>query len=131
MFKHTLIIFLVLLSFSASAHSPLETFSPKDGAVLEQAPAEIKMTFKSAVKLIKLEMQKLNSEECGSGLGCLFRSNKGKNITLDKHSIMKESKQYRIGLPSLDTGNYIIKWRAFGKDGHVIKGKFGFKILGI
>jgi methionine-rich copper-binding protein CopC len=131
MFKHFLIIFLILLPFAAFAHSPLATLSPKDGAVLEQAPAEVKMVFKSIVKLIKLEMQKLNFEECSSLLGCLFSSNKGENITLDKHFIMKKSKQYLIGLPSLDAGDYIIKWRALGEDGHVIKGEFRFKVLGI
>ena len=131
MFRRSLIILIVLLPFAATAHSPLATLSPKDGAVLEQAPAEVEMVFKSLVKLIKLEMQKLNSEECSSLLDCLFTSNKGKNVTLDKHFLMKESKQYLIGLPSLDAGDYIIKWRALGEDGHVIKGEFRFKVLGI
>ena len=131
MFRRSLIILLVLLPFAATAHSPLATLSPKDGAVLEQAPAEVEMVFKSHVKLIKLEMKKLNSEECSSLLGCLFSSSKGINVTLNKHVLMKESKQYRIGLPSLDAGDYIIKWRALGEDGHVIKGEFRFKVLGI
>ena len=131
MFRISLIIFLVFLPLAASAHSPLATLSPKDGSVLEQAPTEVKMVFKSLVKLIKLEMQKLNSGECSSLLDCLFTSNKGKNVTLDKHFLMKESKQYFIVLPSLDAGDYIIKWRALGEDGHVIKGEFRFKVLGI
>ena len=131
MCRYFLIIFFVLLPFAAFAHSPLATLYPKDGAVLVQAPAEVKMVFKSLVKLIKLEMQKLNSEECGSLLGCLFTSNKSRNITLDKHFLMTKSKQYIIGLPSLDAGNYIVKWRALGEDGHVIKGEFKFKVLGI
>ena len=131
MFRISLIIFLVFLPLAASAHSPLATLSPKDGAVLEQAPAEVEMVFKSLVKLIKLEMQKLNSEECGSFLGCIFSSNKGKNIALNKDFLMKKSKQYLIGMPSLDAGDYIIKWRALGEDGHVIKGEFRFKVLDI
>ena len=129
MFRRSLIIFFVLLPFTTSAHSPLATLSPKDGAVLEQPPAEVEMVFKSRVKLIKLEMQKLNSEECSSLLDCLFTSNKGKNVTLDNHFLMKESKQYIIVLPLLDAGDYIIKWRALGEDGHVIKGEFRFKVL--
>ena len=131
MFMRSLIIFFVLLPFTASAHSPLATLSPKDGAVLGQAPAEVGMVFQSLVTLIKLEMQKLNSKECSSLLGCLFTSNKSRNITLDKHFLMTKSKQYIIGLPSLDAGNYIVKWRALGEDGHVIKGEFKFKVLGI
>ena len=130
MFRCFLIIFIVLLPFAASAHSPLATLSPKDGAVLEQAPVEVKMVFKSLVKLIKLEMQKLNFEECSTLLGCLFISNKGENVILDKNFIMKISKRHLIGLPSLDAGEYIIKWRALGEDGHVIKGEFRFKLLG-
>ena len=131
MFKRSLIIFFVLIPFAASAHSPLATLSPKDGAVLEQAPTEIKMVFKSPVKLTKLEMQQLSSDERSSLFGGLFSSHKGKNITLDTHFLMKKSKQYLIGLPSLDAGDYFIKWRALGEDGHVIKGEFRFKVLDV
>ena len=130
MFRRFLIIFFVLLPFMASAHSPLATLSPKDGAVLDHSPAEIEMVFKSRVKLIKFEMKKLNSEECSSPLGCLFTINKSKNVTLDTHFLMKESKLYLISLPSLAAGDYIIKWRALGEDGHVIKGEFRFQVLG-
>ena len=130
MFRRYLMIFFVLLPFTASAHSSLATLSPKDGAVLDHSPAKVEMVFKKSVKLIKFEMKKLNSEECSSPLGCLFTINKSKNITLDKHFLMKESKQYLISLPSLDAGDYIIKWRALGEDGHVIKGDFRFKVLG-
>jgi len=131
MFRRSLIILIVLLPFAATAHSPLATLSPKDGAVLEQAPAEVEMVFKSLVKLIKLEMQKLSSDERSSLFGGLFISHKGKNIALDTHFLMKKSKQYLIGLPALDAGDYFIKWRALGEDGHVIKGEFRFKVLGI
>jgi methionine-rich copper-binding protein CopC len=131
MFRISLIIFLVFLPLAASAHSPLATLSPKDGSVLEQAPTEVKMVFKSLVKLIKLEMQKLSSDERSSLFGGLFISHKDKNIALDTHFLMKKSKQYLIGLPALDAGDYFIKWRALGEDGHVIKGEFRFKVLGI
>jgi methionine-rich copper-binding protein CopC len=131
MFRISLIIFLVFLPLAASAHSPLATLSPKDGSVLEQAPTEVKMVFKSLVKLIKLEMQKLSSDERSSLFGGLFISHKGKSIALDTHFLMKKSKQYLIGLPALDAGDYFIKWRALGEDGHVIKGEFRFKVLGI
>ena len=131
MFIRSLIIFFILVPFSAFAHSPLAILSPKDGAVLEQAPTKVEMVFKSVVKLIKLEDHKLNSEECSSLLGCLFISNKGKNVTLDKDVLMQESKQHLINLPPVNAGNYIVEWRALGEDGHVIKGKFRFKVLDI
>ena len=134
MFRISLIIFLVFLPLAASAHSPLATLSPKDGSVLEQAPTEVKMVFKSLVKLIKLEMQKLSSDERSSLFVELHKKDliyKDKNIALDTHFLMKKSKQYLIGLPALDAGDYFIKWRALGEDGHVIKGEFRFKVLGI
>ena len=130
MFRVALIIYLVLLPYTSSAHSPLATLYPKDGAVLKQAPTEVKMAFKSVVKLIKLEMQKLNSDESGSLFSGLFSSHKGKSILLDTYFLMKKSKQFFIGLPSLEAGDYFIKWRALGEDGHLIKGEFRFKVLG-
>ena len=130
MVKFFLILFLIFFPFKAFGHSPLFSVSPKDGAVLRDAPLKIEMKFKSSVKLIKLEMQKFKSEKAGSLLNNLFSKNDSDQIALNSKFLMRISEQHSFELPELGAGAYTVKWRALGKDGHVIKGDFSFKVLG-
>ena len=129
MVKIFLIFFLMFLPFKAFGHSPLFSVEPADGAVLKNSPVKIEMKFKSSVKLIKLDMQKLKSEKTGSLLNSLFSKNEGEEIVLNSKFLMGISEQHSVELPELGTGAYTVKWRALGKDGHLIKGDFSFKVI--
>ena len=130
MFKYCLIFLLFILPVSASAHSPLASLSPQDGASLDQTPSQIKMVFKSPVKLIKVELLKYIASSNDSLLGGLFGGSGGDKISLREEFLMKIAEKHVIELPSLVSGNYSVAWRALGQDGHLIKGDFSFTVTG-
>ena len=130
MVKFCLIFFLTLLPLAAFGHSPLSSVDPRDGSVLKKSPIKIEMKFKSAVKLIKLDMHKLKPEKANSLLNSLFSRAEGDEIVLNSKFLMKISEQHSVEVPELGAGAYTVKWRALGKDGHVIKGDFSFKVSG-
>ena len=111
--KFFLIILVILFKSSfVYAHSPLKSIIPKNGIVLNEAPAEIKLYFKSSSKLLKATLQKVEGSE----------------VILSKKPLMKNSNSHIIPLPLLEPGIYLFKWRAMSKDGHIIKGKSNFKL---
>ena len=130
MFKHCLILLLFMLPVSASAHSPLVSLSPQDGASLDQTPSQIEMVFKSPAKLIKVDMLKLTASNNDSLFGSLFGGSEGDEISLQEDFLMKVAEKHIIVLPSLISGNYSVSWRAMGQDGHLIKGDFSFAVTG-
>ncbi len=130
MFRYLLISFLLMFAQTASAHSPLTSVIPEDGAILERPPQQIEMAFKASVKLIKLEIHKLTSEIPNSSVGGFFSNGETTEISINKSFLMKTSDRHFVKLPFLDYGIYKAKWRALGSDGHVMKGSFSFKILG-
>ena len=109
-----ILIVLIILFHSSFvyAHSPLKSITPKNGVVLNKAPSEIKMNFKSSAKLLKATLEKV----------------KGNEVILSKEPLMKNSKNHIIPLPLLEPGIYYFKWRAMSKDGHIIKGKSNFHL---
>jgi methionine-rich copper-binding protein CopC len=128
--KVVLILLCLLFPLSALAHSPLSNVSPEDGAKLEDSPTEISMVFKSPAKLIKLELLKEKVSAKKSLLGGLFGNDGGEVVPLPNAVLMETSETHVIPLPEITSGGYQVKWRAMGEDGHVIKGDFGFTILG-
>ena len=128
--KFLLIGFLLIFAQAASAHSPLTSVIPEDGAILEKPPQKIEMSFKASVKLIKLELHKLTSDVPNSSGGSFFSNGDTVKISLDESFLMKTLDRHLINLPFLDYGMYKVKWRALGGDGHVMKGSFSFNILG-
>ena len=128
--KVIFILLCLLFPLSALAHSPLSNVSPEDGAKLEDAPTEISMVFKSPAKLIKLELFKEKASAKKSLLGGLFGNDGGEVVPLPNAVLMETSETHVIPLPEITSGSYLVKWRAMGEDGHILKGDFGFTILG-
>ena len=122
------ILLCLLFPLSALAHSPLSNVSPGDGARLEDAPSEISMVFKSPAKLIKLELLKEQASAKKSLLGGLFGNDGGEVVPLPNAVLMEMSDTHVIPLPKITGGDYQVKWRAMGEDGHVIKGDFVFTV---
>tara|TARA_B100001057_G_C22754048_1_gene912932 strand:- start:859 stop:1200 length:342 start_codon:yes stop_codon:yes gene_type:complete len=111
--KKILIVLVIILQSSfVYAHSPVKSIIPKNGIVLNKAPTEIKINFKSLAKLLKTTLQKVG----------------GSDVALSKEPLMKNAKNHSISLPSLKPGMYHFKWRAMSEDGHIIKGKSNFKL---
>ena len=128
--KVILILLCLLFPLSALAHSPLSNVSPEDGAKLQDAPTQISMVFKSPAKLINLELLKEQASEKKSLLGGLFGNDGAELVPLPNAVLMETGQTHVIPLPKITGGDYQVKWRAMGEDGHVIKGALGFTTLG-
>ena len=112
--KKLLILFmLILTNSSVFAHSQLTEILPKDNVTYNDVPPHIEMKFKSEVKIVRIEMMRIDNKE---------------KIVLDTNSVQNKSKEYIIPMPQLDAGLYRIEWRALSPDGHIIKGKSEFEV---
>jgi len=129
-FKNLFFSILLLLPMTAIAHSPLASSTPKNGEKLNMSPAEIIMVFKLPTKLIKVNIKKSSQKKSESLLGELFGTDESEPVLLGKTFLMKIGTRHVISLPYLKIGDYKLAWRAMGKDGHVIKGKLSFTIVG-
>jgi copper resistance protein C len=95
----------------AAAHSHLQKTEPADGATLQAAPHEFRLSFAEPVKLTALSLQK------------------------DQEAVQKlplpgttAEKQFSLPAPTLAPGHYQLSWRALSDDGHVMPGKLSFTI---
>ena len=110
-FLSFLFILIPALSFS---HSQLIEIIPKNNVIYTKSPTEIKLKFRSEVKLVRADLNNI--------------SNKDKKIKLDLTSFKKRSKEFTIPIPSISLGKYNISWRALSTDGHIIKGRSKFEV---
>jgi len=103
---------LLLLSTSIFAHTGIKSTSPKNKAVLTQAPTELTLTFKGAARLMKVGLLDTDQEA----------------IKLEFKPSAKAAKSFSVPLPELSVGKYQVNWVMMGKDGHKMKGKFVFTV---
>ncbi len=111
--RFLIIVLLLVINSSVLAHSKLTEISPQDNITYDEVPPRIEMIFNSEVKLIKLNMMRINDKE---------------KINLDTSSLGNNSTKYIIPMPQLDIGKYRLQWRALSLDGHIIKGKSDFTV---
>ena len=91
---------------------------------------KIEIIFRSPVRLIKVTIWKVISNEHRSMFKNLFNAVETQKIYLKNNFINEESTYHSIELPSVGVGAYDVKWRAISQDGHIIKGKFSINVLG-
>jgi len=115
----TAIIMLLTLS-SAFAHSPVDQSSPKDAAVLNEAPKTIRLSFKQPTRVLKVTL--LHPQDAPQQTTKLTIPTRDPvtNIVMDIDP----------SGAALLPGPYRVEWRALGSDGHVITGTFGFTLKG-
>ena len=111
--RHTLATMAaVLLPLAASAHSTATFTTPAKDAVLKESPPEFVLMFNEAAKVAKLTLQKtgdLKPTELGP--------------------LPTDAQQYvKLPAPKLGPGEYLLRWRAIGDDGHVVPGVVKFTI---
>jgi methionine-rich copper-binding protein CopC len=111
-----LIVSLGALATTVWAHSSLDHSDPSNGAVLKEAPAEIRLWFTEPIKV---------------GLSTIeVRDAAAKQV--DKRDLRADEKQpalVRLSLRSgMAPGTYKVSWSAVAQDLHVSKGSFNFRI---
>lgn len=103
---------LLLLSTTIFAHTGIKSTSPKNKAVLDQAPTELTLTFKGDARLMKVGLLDTNQEA----------------VKLEFKPSTKAAKTFTVPLPELSVGKFKANWVMMGKDGHKMKGHFAFTI---
>ena len=102
----------LVLAGPAFAHTAIKTANIENGAVLAEAPTVFEFSFGSAIGLAGLELETIDANTAA--------------IALEPPRGMQ--KDFSIDLPELAAGEYVLKWRAVAKDGHVMKGEVAFTI---
>ena len=114
MFKIIIFLIFVLNSTLSYSHSQLTEILPKDNVVYTKTPSQIQLKFRSKVKLIKVDLNKVAEDN--------------QKIKLDLDLFKNRSREFSIPMPSITSGKYNILWRALSPDGHIIKGKSEFEV---
>ena len=109
------ILFAVVVGLWATAviaHSPLKATTPADKSVIAEMPHEVVLNFKNTIRLTRVVMANANKP----------------SIDLDLNGNKKFLSEYRISVPPMGSGLYLIEWRGLGADGHALKGSFDFSV---
>lgn len=121
----TVLLFLTVIAISffgsispAVAHDALVDSDPKDGAVLEELPAEITLSFNNEIW-----------NEPGSYEIEITDPNNGV-LTLGETLITGETVTQSIEPGQAASGTLSVKWRVTSSDSHPISGEFSFEISG-
>ena len=130
MLRIGILIILTILPLQLKAHSPLDFSIPKNGALIENAPSELVLSFKSPAKLIKVKVAEIQSTENSSFLKKILGTKEDNEFILQQDISKELNLSYRFTLPELPPGKFIITWRAMGEDGHILKGSISFEIQG-
>lgn len=96
---------------TAGAHTDLKASIPADGAVIEQAPGTVQLSFTEGVRLTAVTIQPDGADK--QSLGPLPT---------------EPMASFTLELPKLANGHYVVSWRALADDMHVMNGEFMFMI---
>ena len=102
------------LAGTAFAHTTIIKSNIQAGAAKTEAPAMFEFSFVDDVGLAALDLETLSGERVD--IGFERPSAKGRDFS--------------VPLPAIGPGDYVLKWRAIAKDGHVMRGEIAFSILG-
>lgn len=105
---------LFMTAAPALAHTTIVSSNIEHGEELTSAPDVFKFSFGDEVGLAGLELETLEGEA----------------IDIDFERSSEIARGFSVPLPTLEPGDYIFKWRAVAKDGHVMRGELDFTVAG-
>lgn len=106
-------ILLLALAPSARAHSLLLESAPAADAQLAAPPAEISLRFNNRIEK-KLSTIRLLDERGGARPLTMLADGPADRLTAT--------------VPPLDPGPWRVEWRVLSTDGHVVSGRFSFRV---
>jgi copper resistance protein C len=106
-------ILVLTLAPSAHAHSLLLESAPVADAQLAAPPTEISLRFNNRVEK-KLSTIRLVDERGGVRPVTMLADGPADRLT--------------ASVPSLDPGAWRVEWRVLSTDGHVVSGRFSFRV---
>jgi len=106
-------ILLLALASSARAHSLLLESAPAADALLAAPPPEISLRFNNRIEK-KLSTIRLLDARGGVRPLAMLADGPADRLT--------------AAVPSLDPGAWRVEWRVLSTDGHVVSGRFSFRV---
>ncbi len=97
----------------AAAHAELVSSNPGNGERLEDAPAEIELTFTESVNLLEGGIRLLDGV--------------GETVSTPDPVVSGRTLTWPMP-PTLDDGAYTVSWRVISSDGHPVAGAFSFGV---
>ena len=97
---------------SALAHSPLDSTTPANEAVITQMPSEVLMDFKGDIRLTRVAITHADTHTMEMDLG-------------EQTSFTQE---FTLPMHDMGVGTYVVDWRGLGSDGHALNGTFSFTV---
>ena len=100
-------------STPVSAHAVLIATEPKSGAILDESPRRITLTF---------------DEEVGTSFSSIrVLDARGKELSSSRAERI-EAEKVGVDAPKLGDGTYVVIWRVVSADGHPVEGSFTFQV---
>jgi copper transport protein len=101
----------LLAAQPALTHTELATTVPENNTMLAEAPETVELRFSAPVRLTALTLQRNGTSRQSLG------------------PLPSEAKEhFTVALPELADGRYVVTWRAFSADTHIVNGEFRFAI---
>ena len=94
------------------AHARLTAASPADGAVVNESPETLTLTFNEDVQLLKLTLTGTDEKPVATG----FKPSSANQTT------------FSVALPELAKGAYTVNWTIMGDDGHKVEETYTFSL---
>lgn len=110
--KSMLLVPALLLSSALYGHTALTESMPADGAVLQEGPTALELTFSTDVQLLKLDIA----------------TAEGATLETDFKASATAAKTFSVTLPAMEPAAYAVEWTIVGADGHRVEGNFGFLV---
>lgn len=100
------------LAAAAAAHSSKETVVPAEGAVLDAAPAAIRMVFDTKMRITQVSLTGAD----------------GTAYALSDAPMMRPVTDFSAKPEALPPGAYTVEWRGLAADGHPMEGGWSFAV---
>lgn len=112
LFQVIVLVIGFALTSSAWAHVGLNNSNPANGAMLNEAPSKLELTFSGPARLIQLTLKDKAENE----------------IALTLPSRRQSATEFSIPLPELAASEYTVSWMIMGEDTHKMQGEFTFMV---
>lgn len=97
----------------AAAHAVITDYSLKIAPIHANSPAQVELSFNSQIEL---------------GLSQIFLVSKGDKHQLLQANIGSKQGQVFIQIPSLESGDYALRFKVFAADGHLTEDVIHFSV---
>jgi len=99
----------------ALAHAKLEASTPAANAVVSPAPAQLRLQFNEPLELPFSKVRLVDDKGVVTASSTLVLDNANSKVLV-------------AAVPALHAGAWRVQWTTVTRDGHKVKGEFGFRV---